>query len=175
MSEDRVPFRHAGEDRLDAPREEGDGQRARQLDIRNPEDREAMIYRMKAAVADPRVSNVTRAKAERTLRNIQAIDRKAKKERSAMHPTWTRYATLVAASLLWCSLFAINAYLASARLDECWDELSGAQQDICLRHAMEGRDVAIVLAAAGPVLLIIGLILYRQLKAYRQAVDRTMP
>lgn len=122
--------------------------------------------RMMLMVAnDPRVSDATREKADRLIRHIDALNRGPRRRRKRIKlPALKPLLAPLIASSLWISLFATRAYLASARFDECWDELSGAQQDICLRHAMEGRDEAIMIALGGPIVLIITLMLYRHLK-----------
>lgn len=48
----------------------------------------------------------------------------------------------VAAALTaaWVGFCYLSYTVAAARAEECLDELSGGQQDICIRHAIEARD-----------------------------------
>lgn len=133
-------------------------------DVRTPEGRREALRIMATIANDPRVSDQTRERADRLLKNVSMIHRGPIRRKRVKLPKLSPYVGPLIAATLWSSLFAIRAFLASARMEQCWDELSGVQMDICVRNAIEGRDEAIMLALAGPILVTIALILYKQVR-----------
>lgn len=57
--------------------------------------------------------------------------------------------------IAWIGFCALQYHLAATRADECLDELSGGQQDICIRHAIEGRDDVLLWGLGIPLGLVI--------------------
>lgn len=55
--------------------------------------------------------------------------------------------------LLWFGYCWLRYKVSDTRIDECFDLLSGAQQNICVRNAMESRDGAIIWAIGLPAFL----------------------
>ncbi|GGE74707.1 hypothetical protein GCM10011404_04060 [Sphingomonas prati] len=70
-------------------------------------------------------------------------------------PTWRRRFFPWGIGAAWLGYATLQYRIAGDRVEECIDFLSGAEHDICIRHAMEQRDNVPLWAIGIPLVLLI--------------------
>lgn len=86
-------------------------------------------------------------------------------EAKRRHAILTRWAYLAAALIMWAGFFWLVAYMATKRIDECYDLLSGDEMRNCMRDAMTTRDIAKLTSIGGPAISMAIWLMITALKA----------
>ena len=134
-------------------------------ELQNPRARALAKRRGERIVNHAGVSEATRKEAARALEIINTYETHVARRRARHLKIILRCTSGVLIVATWAAYFWLSTHRALARAEECQDSLSGSQMEMCVRHAMEAREMAWHIGVGGPLLAMIIVVILLNLRS----------
>lgn len=120
--------------------------------LRQERAERAATQQRTAGPSDERMEVPTAPKSKEKIVETQSLNRS---------PRLVQGLSAIIILSAWAGFIWLISYLAAERVKDCGNTLyTKAQYDMCLRHAYEARDLAYLIGAGLPVVAIIGLLIF---------------